>query len=258
MRNVFLEGILVLFLAISMFGCDRYQNQYSKVISDNETKSTKVDCFTFLGLPLACIQVDKYEKTVELIEIVERIVTQIVTQIEYVQIEKIVREVHAVYSEKEVDIDSIVTEVLGILMRDYPAITAPVSSQRLSEIVTNVTDDVVENAPSVVVNAETSTVTIESPPFVPQNTVPPVQHDESTDDESTDDGEYIVYSHRVNGRIQSGVIHSDHAVIQDGKIFFTGSDGEVDDEDTSDEYIEIETGLTYDEAEERSSKILSE
>jgi hypothetical protein len=273
MRNVFLEGILVLFLAISMFGCDRYQNQYSKVISDNETKSTKVDCFTFLGLPLACIQVDKYEKTVELIEIVYRFVDRFIIQkeIEYIKVKEIVREVFVVNNEKDVDINEIAMNVLGILNRDYPARVVAISDAELAEVVFAVSEDVIENAPSVVINTETHTVTIERPVLTPQTTVSIVRSPEVTQEPSVetpppppppppveDKGEYIVYTHRVNGLIQSGVIHRDHAAIQDGEIFHIGQDGEISDEDTSEEYIKIETGLTYEEAEERSSEILTE
>ena len=170
-----MKKYLVFIAFVLVLACGRYDKQYSKVISPNETLSTKVDCFTFAGLPLACIQIQNYEKTVEIVEIVERVVNQIVIETEYVEVETIVREVHAVYSEKDVDIGSIIVEVIGILTRDYPVIAAPVSSQRLSEIVTYVTKDVVENAPSVVINAETHTVTIEPPRTIPQNTAPIAQ-----------------------------------------------------------------------------------
>ena len=72
------------------------------------------------------------------------------------------------------------------------------------------------------------------------------------------DGGYIVYSHWVDGSIQSGVIHSDYAEIDAGKIFHTGQDGKIDAGDTSQEYIKIETGLTYEEASARAPEILTE
>ena len=72
------------------------------------------------------------------------------------------------------------------------------------------------------------------------------------------DGGYIVYSHWVDGSIQSGVIHSDYAAIEDGKIFHTGQDGEIDAGDTSQDYVRIETGLTYEEASARAPEILTE
>lgn len=71
-------------------------------------------------------------------------------------------------------------------------------------------------------------------------------------------GEYVVYSERVDGRMQSGVIHSDYVVIQNGTITFTGQDGEVDPGDTVREYVKVETGLTYEQASQRAPEILSE
>ncbi len=120
-----MKKYLVFIAFVLVLACGRYDKQYSKVISPNETLSTKVDCFTFAGFPFACIQIQNYEKTVEIVEIVERVVNQIVIETEYVEVETIVREVHAVYSEKDVDIGSIIVEVIGILTRDYPVIAAP-------------------------------------------------------------------------------------------------------------------------------------
>ena len=71
-------------------------------------------------------------------------------------------------------------------------------------------------------------------------------------------GGYVVYSELVNGRMQSGVIHSDYVVIENGTITFTGQDGEVDPGDTVREYVKVETGLTYEQASERAPEILSE
>ena len=71
-------------------------------------------------------------------------------------------------------------------------------------------------------------------------------------------GEYVVYSERVNGSMQSGVIHSDYVVIQNGTITFTGQDGEIDPGDTVREYVKVETGLTYAEASKRAPEILGE
>ena len=75
------------------------------------------------------------------------------------------------------------------------------------------------------------------------------------------DGGYVVYSHLVNGRKQSGVIHSDYVHINgDGTITFTGSDGVVDGDDVESTrtYEKIETGLTYEQASKRAPEILSE
>ena len=58
--------------------------------------------------------------------------------------------------------------------------------------------------------------------------------------------------------MQSGVIHSDYVVIQDGTITFTGQDGEVDPSDTVRDYVRVETGLTYEQASKRAPEILSE
>ena len=70
-----MKKYLVFIAFVLVLACGRYDKQYSKVISPNETLLVKVGCFTFLDLPFACLQVEKYEKTVELIEIVERFVT---------------------------------------------------------------------------------------------------------------------------------------------------------------------------------------
>ena len=153
--------VLLIFMAI---GCGRYQKQYNQVISSNETLATKVDCFTFLGLPLACVQIEKYEKTVEFIEIVERFVDRFIIQkeIEYIKVKEIVREVFVVNNEKEVDINEIAMKVLEILNRDYPTRVVAISDVELAEVAYAVSEDVIENAPSVVINTETHTVTIES------------------------------------------------------------------------------------------------
>ena len=253
-----MKKVLVFLFVLVALGCGRYGKQYSKVISPNETLSIKVNCFTFLDLPFACLQVEKYEKTVELIEIVERFVDRFIIQkeIEYIEVKEIVREVFIINNEKDVDINEIAMKVLEILNRDYPAQVIAISDVELAEVAYAVSEDVIENAPSVVINTETHTVTIESRQPTSQKIVQGSPIVIPSVELKPTHGEYIVYSHRVNGRIQSGVIHSDHAVIQDGKIFFTGSDGEVDDEDTSQEYIKVETGLTYEEAEERSSELL--
>ena len=71
-------------------------------------------------------------------------------------------------------------------------------------------------------------------------------------------GGYVVYSELVNGRMQSGVIHSDYVVIDGDTITFTSADGEVDEGDTVREYVKVETGLTYEQASKRAPEILSE
>ena len=172
----------LVFIAFALIlACGRYDKQYSKVISPNETLLVKVDCFTFLDLPFACLQVEKYEKTVELIEIVERFVNRFIIQkeIEYIEVKEIVREVFVVNSEKDVDINEIAMKVLEILNRDYPAQVIAISDVELAEVAYAVSEDVIENAPSVVINAETHTVTIESPPrTIPQNIAPIVKEPE--------------------------------------------------------------------------------
>ena len=75
-------------------------------------------------------------------------------------------------------------------------------------------------------------------------------------------GEYIVYTERVNGNLQSGVIHSDYVKIDRNTkmITFTGADGEVDgdDNESTKPYVKIETGLTYEQASKRAPQILIE
>ena len=94
----------------------------------------------------------------------------------------------------------------------------------------------------------------------PTNPTPQTTPQPPVSNPTPQNGGYIVFSHLVDGRMQSGVIHSDYVVIQDGTITFTGSDGEVDGDDNEStlDYVKVETGYTYEQASDRAPEILSE
>ena len=73
---------------------------------------------------------------------------------------------------------------------------------------------------------------------------------------------YIVWTAEVNGNKQSGVICKKYTVIDEGNntITFTGADGKVDggDNESTEKYVAVETGYTYEEASDRAPKILRE
>ena len=92
-------GLLLLF-SISIFGCGRYDKQYSNIINENSTKLTTVQCQTLFGIPYLCLvqedtdtDVIEYIKVVEYItvkEFIEVIVEKTVIEKEYVPYEVIV------------------------------------------------------------------------------------------------------------------------------------------------------------------------
>ena len=65
-----------------------------------------------------------------------------------------------------------------------------------------------------------------------------------------DDSEYVVFSHLVDGKLQSGLIHSDYVEVGNGTLTFT--------DDSVYEYVKVETGLTYEEGKDAVKAILSE
>ena len=155
---------------------------------------------------------------------------------------EVIREVEVV---REVQIPVTIRELYAVIVEPNQVIQTPVGI-----IQTDSTGTVVSAPSGVMV----------TPVSVPQGGSGRVSQGGGGGRNSTlQDGGYVVYSHLVNGRKQSGVIHSDYVHINgDGTITFTGQDGEADPGDTVRDYEKIETGLTYEQASKRAPEILSE
>ena len=241
-----MQKFLIILLSLMILGCGDIRKQYHTVISPEEMQRVKVYCTTFLGVPVACyLRVDT-QITITIKDIVIEVRDRIVVEekIVEIEVEKIVTEIHTIFKEKQVDLETIVAEAVRRVKASVP--TTHLTDANVGEVVREVAASVIEDAPQVVEDTPYVDTPIENP--TPQN----------TPRATPQDGGYVVYSHLVNGRMQSGVIHSDYVVIQDGMITFTGQDGEIDPGDTSREYVEVETGLSYEQASKRAPEILTE
>ena len=148
---MFLRLFCALSLSVLIISCGRYDKQYSKIVSDNEFKSTRVQCYTVFNLPFFCLITEEYERTFKVIEIVEKIV-EIVVERE-VEIEKVIRvhtqtiarEVYEVFRDKEVDIETIVSTVIEKVYDKLPrAVVIPVA---VHEVASQVVSEVIESTP---------------------------------------------------------------------------------------------------------------
>ena len=137
-------------IAISFFiSCNRIDKTYHSVISDNETRDTRVLCYTALGIPFACLVSEETIKTVRLVEIVTEIVEITVIETKTVEVEKITKEIETVYVERQPDINEIVEKVIEVIKQDYPNLD--LSDTKLAEITSDVTETVINETPGIVV-----------------------------------------------------------------------------------------------------------
>ena len=203
----------------------------------------------------------KTEITIRIRDIVIEVRDRIVIKERRVEVPVglIVNEVFVIHRDKKVDLEAIIAEVerrvkASIPVQNIVHVNLPILVAGVSQSVIQSTPYVetgeVEHRVSEPKRKRVSTPQVNPTPVENEN-VQPVTPE-------IDDGGYVVYSEMVNGSMQSGVIHSDYVHIADGKITFTGQDGEVDAGDTVTEYVKIETGLTYEEASERAPEILTE
>ena len=231
--RLFLCFVTILFI----ISCGRYDKQYSKIVSDNEFKSTRVQCYTIFNLPFFCLITERYEITIEVIEIVEKIVEIIVEK--EVEVEKVIRvhtqtisrEVYEVFRDKEVDIESIVSVVIQRVYANPP--TAKIIPHHISvkSIAEEVVSEVVKSTPYT----ETDVVVHKGRTSIDTHFIP--DPDNSIQEPGDlpfkpNDPEYVAYiGKRDNGDIDYGIIHKDFIVEEDGKIYFTGGDAELQDRD---------------------------
>ena len=254
----FLAFILLL---VMVAGCGEIRGQYHKVVSPDEIQTTRFYCTTVLNLPVLCYIYEKTKITIRIVDIVIEVVERVVIEEKRVEvpIETIVNEVYVVHRDKEVDLESIIVEVERRVRASIPHIS--LARVDVPVLVAEVSQAVLESTPYTDTGEVEHRVSTPKRKRIPTPITPPLQVNPTPvtpPPVENKDGGYIVYSHWVDGSKQSGVIHSDYAVIQDGKIFHTGQDGEIDAGDTSQDYVRIETGLTYEEASARAPEILTE
>ena len=255
-----MKNLLALLFVVTLLGCGEIRGQYHKVVSPDEVTTTKFYCATVFNLPVLCYIHDKTKIIIRIRDIVIEVVKRIVEveRIVEVPVETIVNQVFIVHRDKEVDLESIILEVEMRVRASIPHIS--LARVDVPVLIAEVSKAVLDGTPYT----ETGQVEhrVSKPKRrIPTPVTPPLQDNPTPvtpPPVENKDGGYIVYSHRVNGGIQSGVIHSDYAAIEDGKIFHIGQDGKIDAGDTSQDYIKIETGLTYEEASARAPEILSE
>ena len=228
-----MKHLAILLLLITLCGCGEIRGQYHKVVSPDEVVTGTFYCTTFLKIPVLCGVYAQTEKTIRIVDIVYEVVERIVEIEVEIEVEKIVTEVYTVYRDKDVDLEVIIAEVIRRVKRALPP--------------AQIRQDV--DVPSVV--SEVSHAVIENTPYVESGEVltPPAVISEPATPE-IDDSEYVVFSHLVDGKLQSGLIHSDYVEVGNGTLTFT--DGSVY------EYVEVETELTYEEGKDAVKEILSE
>ena len=255
-----MKNLLAILFMVTILGCGEIRGQYHRIVTPDEIQTTRFYCTTILTIPVFCGIYARTEITIRIRDIVIEVVRRIVEveRIVEVPIETIVNEVFIVHRDKEVDFESIILEVERRVRASIPHIS--LARVDVPVLIAEVSKAVLDGTPYT----ETGQVEhrVSKPKRrIPTPVTPPLQDNPTPvtpPPVENKDGGYIVYSHRVNGGIQSGVIHSDYAAIEDGKIFHTGQDGEIDAGDTSQDYIKIETGLTYEEASARAPEILTE
>ena len=197
----------------------------TRTISQNRNTGRNTDehrfyCTTILTIPVFCGIYARTEITIRIRDIVIEVVRRIVEveRIVEVPIETIVNEVFIVHRDKEVDFESIILEVERRVRASIPHIS--LARVDVPVLIAEVSKAVLDGTPYT----ETGQVEhrVSKPKRrIPTPVTPPLQDNPTPvtpPPVENKDGGYIVYSHRVNGGIQSGVIHSDYAAIEDGKI----------------------------------------
>ena len=112
-----LKLMCVLIIIVTCIGCGKYENQFTKVVSSEESVVIHVFCATLIGIPVFCT-VDE-NRTIYVH--VETVVTEIVEIIEKeVIIEKIVTEIETIYISTEVDIAEVVIEIVAKVKEIVP------------------------------------------------------------------------------------------------------------------------------------------
>ena len=155
----------LIFIAFALvLACGRYDDQYSKIINENSTMTTTVQCQTLFGVPYLCLfqedtdtDVIEYVEVIEYVtvtEFVEVIVEKIVieTQIEYVPYEVIVEKFvdKIVYTNATYSLPAAVVDVVAVVKEVVPP-------QHIANVPTqSVVTSVIENIPEI--------TTLEPPP----------------------------------------------------------------------------------------------
>jgi hypothetical protein len=247
-------------LLVMVAGCGEIRGQYHKVVSPDEIETGWYYCTTILTIPVLCGVHVKTEITIRIVDIVIEVIERIVIEErikeveKIVEVEKIAREVYVIYREKEVDIPVIVAEVIRRVKQALP----PAQIRQdidVPTVVAEVSQTVIESTPYVETGEVETHVSTPKRKRVSTPVTPPAVVLPTTPER----GEYVVYSYKTNtGEIRSGVVHGDYVKIEGNMIIHTGADGEVDDDDTSQEYVKVETGLTYEQASARAPEILTE
>ena len=270
----FLAFILLL---VMVAGCGEMRGQYHKVVSPDEVETGWYYCTTILNIPVICGVSVKTEITIRIRDIVIEVRNRIVIEErikevkKIVEVEKIVREVFVIHRHKKVDIPMITAEVIRLVKQalppaqirqdiDVPTLVAEVSRAVLESTPYTETGEVEHRVSKPKPTLQVNPTPVTPPLQVnPTPVTPPLKVNPTPVTPLIPEGEYVVYSYKNDdGSLRSGVVHSDYVKIEGNIIIHVGQDGQVDDDDTSLQYVKVETGLTYDEASERAPEILTE
>ena len=228
-------------------------------LSPDEIQTTRFYCTTILTIPVLCgIYFARTEITIRITDIVIEVRDRIVIEERRVEVpvDLIVNQVFIVHRDKEVDFEAIIVEVERRVRASIPHIS--LARVEVPVLIAEVSKAVLDGTPYT----ETGQVEhrVSKPKRrIPTPVTPPLQDNPTPVTPPPERGEYVVYSY-INdaGSMRSGVVHGDYVKIEGNMIIHTGDDGEVDDGDTSQDYIKVETGLTYEEASARAPEILTE
>ena len=252
----FLAFILLL---VMVAGCGEIRGQYHKVVSPDEVETGWYYCTTILTIPVLCGVHVKTEITIRITDIVIEVVERIVIEERRVEVpvDLIVNEVFVIHRDKKVDLEAIIAEVERRVKASIPAqdlvhVDFPI-------LVAEVSQSVIQSTPYTDTGEVEHRVSTPKRKRIPTPITPPLQDNPTPVTPTPERGEYVVYSY-INdaGSMRSGVVHGDYVKIEGNMIIHTGDDGEVDDGDTSQEYVKVETGLTYEQASARAPEILTE
>lgn len=249
-RQIIFQAVII-FLIGFLVGCqtpytDNFLGQgvsVDDIVDDLDQYAAPGHCVTD-GFDWIC----RGELHVITLEVIKEVEIEVIREVE-VEVEVI----------KEVAKPITIRELYAVIVKPNEIIETPVGiiQTDVTGTVVSVPEDVTVTSVTVQDDGTITPQTIHTPEGIGDRDSTP-QGDGIAIPQAT--GVYIVWTQIVNGRKQSGVIHSDYVVIdQTAKtITFTGADGEVDPSDSVKEFLKVETGYSYEQASKRAAEILSE
>ena len=182
--------IICIFFIIGSFfviGCDRYDTNYTSIISQDEVSTITVSCYKFLGVPSMCVVTDETTTTIRVETVVTNIVDRIVKKevVTEVLVEKIVIRVEKRYIEtgQKVDIEQIVKYILDRIKENVkPGDLLDIPT----DVIVDETVDHILNPPPPNKDKESTTMgDVRNDEVIP--TQPPEEKKEETSDPNSED-----------------------------------------------------------------------